>query len=62
MVTLSPTVSTCDHTPVEPILRSIANPVSLFALSIQLRLIWCVDTALADRLLGAIGIIEAVYV
>ena len=33
--------------------RSILNPVSLVALSVQLRLIWLEETAVATRVLGA---------
>src|SRR5215471_1104518 len=39
----------------EPAHRSISNPVSLFELSVQARLIWLVETAVAARFVGAFG-------
>jgi hypothetical protein len=35
--------------------RSILKPDSLLELSFQLRLIWLEETAVAERLLGAVG-------
>jgi Flp pilus assembly protein protease CpaA len=42
--------------------RQISNPVSLFELSCQVRLIWLVETAVAVRLLGAAGTVTAACV
>src|SRR5262245_55442043 len=39
-----------------PAHRSIANPVSLSELSVQLRLIWLNDVAVAIRVEGALGL------
>ena len=46
--------------PVEDIARSTVKPVSFIALSVQLKLIWFDETALAARLLGAAGGVPAV--
>ena len=40
--------------------RSMANPVSFDALSVQARLIWVLDTAVAVRLAGAAGAVPVV--
>ncbi|HME41684.1 MAG TPA: hypothetical protein VKF36_01245 [Syntrophorhabdales bacterium] len=41
---------------VEPVQRSILKPFSLLALSVQDRLIWLLETAVADKLLGALSV------
>ena len=52
VVTFAPTVAICVN--VVPLLeRSTLNPVSLFELSVQDRLIWLDDTAVAVRFVGA---------
>jgi hypothetical protein len=40
---------------VDPLQRSIRNPVSLSELSVQVRLIWLLEMAVAVRLVGAAG-------
>src|SRR5688572_811135 len=49
------TVATCEKVPPAPVFRSILNPDSLFALSVQLRLIWLPDAVVAARPEGAEG-------
>jgi hypothetical protein len=52
MVTFAPTIAICVN--FVPFLeRSTSNPVSLFELSFQDRLIWLDDTAVAVRFVGA---------
>jgi predicted alpha/beta-hydrolase family hydrolase len=58
-VTFAPAVAICVHGPADEPARSILNPVSLLELSDQVRLIWLEDTALATKLLGALGGVDA---
>ena len=54
-VTFAPTVPICAN--VVPLVeRSILKPVSLLELSVQERLIWVDETAVALRFVGAAGI------
>jgi hypothetical protein len=55
VVTLVPTVAICVNV-VPSGERSILNPVSLFELSVQDRLIWLDDAAVAVRFVGAAGV------
>jgi len=55
VVTLTPTVATWVNV-VPSGERSILNPVSLFELSVQDRLIWLDDAAVAVRFVGAAGV------
>jgi hypothetical protein len=51
-----PTVAICANlVQVAPWHCSILNPSSLIELSVQVRLIWLLDTAVAFRLLGVAG-------
>jgi hypothetical protein len=45
----------CVQGPPEDSARSILNPFSLVALSVQVKVIWLEETAMADRLLGKGG-------
>jgi len=55
VVTFAPLVAICENA--LPFLeRSTLNPVSLFELSLQERLIWLDDTAIAVRFVGAAGV------
>ena len=42
-----------------PLQRSIRNPLSFVALSVQVRLIWLLETTTVARLLGAAGAVWA---
>ena len=55
MVTFAPTIAICVNV-VPSVERSTLNPVSLFELSVQDRLIWLDDTAVAVRLVGGRGV------
>jgi hypothetical protein len=55
MVTFAPTVAICVNV-VPSVERSTLNPVSLFELSVQDRLIWLDDTAVAVRFVGGLGV------
>jgi hypothetical protein len=55
VVTFAPTVAICLND-LPRLVRSTVNPVSLFELSVQDRLIWLDDTAVAVRFVGAAGV------
>jgi hypothetical protein len=55
VVTFAPTVAICLNA-LPRFLRYTLNPVSLFELSVQDRLIWLRDTAVAVRFVGASGV------
>jgi hypothetical protein len=59
-VALVPGVAIWVQGPADEVARSTLNPVSLVALSVQTRLIWLEETALAERPLGAFGIVASV--
>jgi hypothetical protein len=55
VVTFAPRVASGEK-PLPFLERSTLNPVSLFELSVQERLIWLDDTAVAVRFVGAAGV------
>jgi hypothetical protein len=55
MVTFAPSVAICVNV-VPSVERSTSNPVSLFESSVQDRLIWLDETAVAVRFVGARGL------
>jgi hypothetical protein len=55
IATFAPTVAICVNV-VPSVERSTLNPVSLFELSVQDRLIWLDDTAVAVRFVGERGV------
>ena len=56
VVTLAPTVAiSANDVQPAPLQRSMRNPLSLVALSVQVRLIWLLDATAAARLLGTAG-------
>src|SRR4026207_1389778 len=55
VVTFAPLRAICKKV-VPSVDRSTLNPVSLFELSVQDRLIWLDDTAVAVRFVGAAGV------
>lgn len=52
---MAPTVAISLNGPEDDAARSILNPVSLVLLSVHARFIWFVETAVAERLVGADG-------
>jgi hypothetical protein len=61
-VELAPRVAICEKGPPDEVARSTLKPDSLFELSFQLRLIWLVDTEVAERPLGALGAVAPDWV
>ena len=61
VVTFAPTVEICVNV-VPSLERSTLNPVSLFELSVQDRLIWLDDTGAAVMLVGAAAFDVAVEI
>ena len=55
VVTFTPTVEICVNV-VPSLERSTLNPVSLFELSVQDKLIWLDDAVVAARFVGAAGV------